>query len=98
MKKQAPIAIEIEVLARRSGSPGSASLRKGRVQRSDDEFNVKPLRRWQRLRRHGRRTSLRSSHEVRIFAASADRPASRQGEQHRTAVASVSFFGASRAR
>ena len=46
--------------------------------------NVKPVRRWQRLRRRGRRTSLHSSHAVGIFAASADRPASRQGEQHRT--------------
>jgi hypothetical protein len=60
--------------------------------------NVKPFRRWQRLRRGGRQTGLRSSHAVGIFAASGDRPANRQGEQHCTRTRSASFFGASRAR
>jgi hypothetical protein len=46
--------------------------------------NVKPARRWHRLGRRGRQTSLRSSRAIGIFAASADRPTIRHGEQHRT--------------
>jgi hypothetical protein len=60
--------------------------------------NVKLVQRWQRLRRRGRQTSLRSSHAVGIFAAPRIDRAVDKASSIAPALASAPFFGASRAR